>query len=126
MRRRPEPAGPDLSPPEVEVLRPAAEGRANAAIGTAPRISATTVKTHLMRAYEKPGVSDRTAAVSLAGYSRSGRPRAAPMVSQGSLRDFPGRRDSLSLEESGYGGKDERNHPPRGRSRPDAGFRRRP
>lgn len=63
VRQRPEPAGPGLSPREVEVLRLAAEGRTNAAIGRAPHISATTVKTHLMRTY-KLGVSDRTAAVS--------------------------------------------------------------
>ncbi|GHD33555.1 response regulator transcription factor [Nocardiopsis kunsanensis] len=66
MRRQEEPERPALSPREAEVLRLAAEGRTNAAIGSALHISATTVKTHLMRAYEKLGVSDRTAAVSRA------------------------------------------------------------
>ncbi|WP_017610353.1 response regulator transcription factor [Nocardiopsis xinjiangensis] len=66
MRRREEPERPVLSPRESEVLRLAAEGRTNAAIGNALHISATTVKTHLMRIYEKIGVSDRTAAVSQA------------------------------------------------------------
>lgn len=67
VRRDPEPEKPAaLSPREVEVLRLAAEGHTNAAIGRALRISATTVKTHLMRAYEKLGVGDRTAAVSQA------------------------------------------------------------
>ncbi|MEV2276139.1 response regulator transcription factor [Nocardiopsis sp. NPDC049922] len=64
MRRRPE--TPALSPREVEVLRLAADGRTNAEIGRALHISATTVKTHLMRAYDKLGVADRTAAVSQA------------------------------------------------------------
>ena len=65
MRRRAEPPVL-LSPREVEVLRLAAEGRTNAAIGRVLHISATTVKTHLMRAYDKLGVGDRTAAVSQA------------------------------------------------------------
>ncbi|WP_150244953.1 response regulator [Nocardiopsis quinghaiensis] len=65
MRQRTEPAT-TLSPREAEVLRLAAEGRTNAAIGRALHISATTVKTHLMRVYDKLGVSDRTAAVSQA------------------------------------------------------------
>ena len=61
-----EPEGVTLSPREVEVLRLAADGRTNAAIGRALHISATTVKTHLMRVYEKLGVGDRTSAVSQA------------------------------------------------------------
>lgn len=65
-RRQEETEHPVLSPRESEVLRLAAEGRTNAAIGNALHISATTVKTHLMRVYEKLGVSDRTAAVSQA------------------------------------------------------------
>ncbi|WP_435107638.1 response regulator [Nocardiopsis synnemataformans] len=65
MRERGEPAAA-LSPREVEVLRLASEGRTNAAIGRVLHISATTVKTHLMRVYDKLGVSDRTAAVSQA------------------------------------------------------------
>jgi DNA-binding NarL/FixJ family response regulator len=66
MRNRSAPAGPALSPREVEVLRLAAEGATNAAIGRALHISPTTVKTHLMRVYEKLGVGDRAAAVSRA------------------------------------------------------------
>jgi len=66
VRRRSEPEGPALSPREVEVLRLAADGHTNAAIGRSLHISATTVKTHLMRVYEKLGVGDRTAAVSQA------------------------------------------------------------
>ncbi|ASU57012.1 helix-turn-helix transcriptional regulator [Nocardiopsis dassonvillei] len=65
MRRRGEPAAV-LSPREVEVLRLASEGRTNAAIGRALRISPTTVKTHLMRVYDKLGVGDRTSAVNQA------------------------------------------------------------
>lgn len=65
MRWRAEPPAP-LSPREVEVLRLAAEGRTNAAIGRVLHISTTTVKTHLMRAYDKLGVGDRTAAVTQA------------------------------------------------------------
>ncbi|PDP84926.1 DNA-binding response regulator [Glycomyces fuscus] len=65
MRQRSEPAAA-LSPRETQVLRLASEGHTNAAIGRALHISATTVKTHLMRVYDKLGVSDRTAAVSQA------------------------------------------------------------
>ncbi|MCY9782301.1 response regulator transcription factor [Nocardiopsis sp. EMB25] len=64
VRRRTE--TPALSPRETEVLRLAADGRTNAEIGRALHISATTVKTHLMRVYDKLGVADRTAAVSQA------------------------------------------------------------
>lgn len=66
MRQRDEEPAATLSPREVQVLRLAADGRTNAAIGRALHISATTVKTHLMRVYEKLGVSDRTSAVSQA------------------------------------------------------------
>ncbi len=65
MRQRGEPAAV-LSPREVQVLRLASEGRTNAAIGRVLHISPTTVKTHLMRVYDKLGVGDRTAAVSQA------------------------------------------------------------
>lgn len=66
MWRQEEPERSVLSPRESDTLRPAAEGRTNAAIGSTLHISATTVKTHLMRIYEKLGFSDRTAAVSQA------------------------------------------------------------
>jgi DNA-binding NarL/FixJ family response regulator len=52
-----------LSPREVEVLELAARGRTNREIGKALHVSEATVKTHLLRAYDKLGVSDRTAAV---------------------------------------------------------------
>ena len=52
-----------LSPREVEVLALAARGNTNRAIGRAIHVSEATVKTHLLRAYEKLGVNDRTAAV---------------------------------------------------------------
>ncbi|MGO4301767.1 response regulator [Leifsonia sp. RAF41] len=56
-------AGPALSAQEVNVLRLAADGLTNAAIGSQLFIGEATVKTYLSRAYEKLGVSDRTSAV---------------------------------------------------------------
>ncbi|GLZ13386.1 DNA-binding response regulator [Actinomadura sp. NBRC 104425] len=56
----------ELSPREIEVLRLVARGRTNAEIGRELFISAATVKTHLLRAYGKLGVSDRTSAVTTA------------------------------------------------------------
>jgi DNA-binding NarL/FixJ family response regulator len=55
-----------LSPREVEVLRLVSTGSTNAEIGRALYISEATVKTHLLRAFAKLGVSDRTAAVTAA------------------------------------------------------------
>lgn len=55
--------GPALSAQEVKVLRLAADGLTNAAIGAELFIGEATVKTYLARAYEKLGVSDRTSAV---------------------------------------------------------------
>ncbi|MFK3668782.1 response regulator [Leifsonia aquatica] len=57
------PPAPALSPQEVKVLRLAADGRTNAAIGAELFIGEATVKTYLSRAYEKLGASDRTSAV---------------------------------------------------------------
>ncbi len=54
---------PPLSEREVEVLRLVGQGLTNAAIGERLFIGESTVKTHLLRAYRKLGVSDRTAAV---------------------------------------------------------------
>nr|WP_281382016.1 response regulator transcription factor [Nocardiopsis mwathae] len=54
---------PKLSAREVDVLRLAAAGRTNTEIGRELHISATTVKTHLVRTFQKLNVSDRTAAV---------------------------------------------------------------
>ena len=55
-----------LSLREVEVLRLVSTGNTNAEIGRALYISEATVKTHLLRAFAKLGVSDRTAAVTAA------------------------------------------------------------
>ncbi|GAA1896320.1 response regulator [Asanoa iriomotensis] len=62
--RNPRPDG--LSAREVEVLRLVAEGRSNGEIARALHISEATVKTHLLRAFAKLGVNDRTAAVTTA------------------------------------------------------------
>jgi DNA-binding NarL/FixJ family response regulator len=51
---------------ELEVLAQVARGRSNAEVGRALHISEATVKTHLVRVFEKLGVSDRTAAVTTA------------------------------------------------------------
>jgi DNA-binding NarL/FixJ family response regulator len=56
----------ELSRREIEVLRLVARGRTNAEIGRQLFISEATVKTHLLRAFGKLGVSDRTAAVTAA------------------------------------------------------------
>ncbi len=55
-----------LSARETEVLALVARGRTNAEIGRALFISEATVKTHLLRACGKLGVSGRTAAVTTA------------------------------------------------------------
>jgi DNA-binding NarL/FixJ family response regulator len=57
---------PALSPREVEVLRLVARGLSNGEIGRELYIGEATVKTHLLRAFAKLGVSDRTAAVTTA------------------------------------------------------------
>jgi DNA-binding CsgD family transcriptional regulator len=61
-----QPTGGSLSPREVEVLRLVARGRSNAEIARELFIGESTVKTHLLRAFAKLGVSDRTAAVTTA------------------------------------------------------------
>jgi DNA-binding NarL/FixJ family response regulator len=55
-----------LSPREVQVLGLVAVGRTNAEIGRELHITEATVKTHLLRAFTKLDVSDRTAAVTVA------------------------------------------------------------
>jgi DNA-binding NarL/FixJ family response regulator len=55
-----------LTPREVEVLRQVARGLSNAEVGRALLISEATVKTHLIRVFDKLGVGDRTAAVTVA------------------------------------------------------------
>ena len=54
------------TPRELEVLAEVARGLSNAEVGRALRISEATVKTHLVRVFEKLGVGDRTAAVTTA------------------------------------------------------------
>jgi DNA-binding NarL/FixJ family response regulator len=61
-----QPAVELLSSRETEVLMLVARGETNADIGKALFISEATVKTHLLRAFSKLGVSDRTAAVTRA------------------------------------------------------------
>ncbi len=57
------PATPELTAREVEVLALVARGLSNADIGRELFIGEATVKTHLIRAFGKLGVDDRTAAV---------------------------------------------------------------
>jgi DNA-binding NarL/FixJ family response regulator len=61
-----QPTSVTLSAREVEVLAQVAKGKTNAEIGQLLHISEATVKTHLLRAFNKLGVSDRTAAVTTA------------------------------------------------------------
>ncbi|MCS7478962.1 response regulator [Umezawaea endophytica] len=60
------PARPALSAREIEVLRLVGRGLSNSGIGRELFITEATVKTHLLRAFGKLGVSDRTAAVTTA------------------------------------------------------------
>jgi DNA-binding NarL/FixJ family response regulator len=55
-----------LSAREVEVLGLVARGHSNGSIARALFLSEATVKTHLVHAFEKLGVNDRTRAVTLA------------------------------------------------------------
>lgn len=57
------PSGPELTGREVEVLGLVAQGQSNGEIGRTLFIGEATVKTHLVRAFAKLGVADRTAAV---------------------------------------------------------------
>jgi DNA-binding NarL/FixJ family response regulator len=73
------PAIEPLSGRETEVLTLVARGQTNSDIGKTLFITEATVKTHLLRAFSKLGVSDRTAAVTRAielGMLPS--PRSAP------------------------------------------------
>ncbi len=60
--------GPEttLTARETEVLRLVAAGRSNKQIASELGIGASTVKTHLLKVFEKLGVADRTRAVTLA------------------------------------------------------------
>jgi DNA-binding NarL/FixJ family response regulator len=60
------PAPPALSAREAQVLRLVARGRTNADIGRELFISEATVKTHMLRIFNKLDVDDRTAAVTTA------------------------------------------------------------
>ncbi|WP_425307348.1 response regulator transcription factor [Ammonicoccus fulvus] len=55
-----------LTPREVEVLKVIAGGGTNRTAAETLMVSEATVKTHLVRAYEKLGVNDRAAAVRVA------------------------------------------------------------
>ncbi|WP_067503901.1 response regulator transcription factor [Actinoplanes sp. TFC3] len=66
VRQARSPAPPSLSAREAEVLRLVARGRTNGEIGKELHITEATVKTHLLRAFSKLGVADRTAAVTKA------------------------------------------------------------
>ena len=66
VRRVRKPAPPALSARETEVLRLVARGMTNAEIGRQLFIGEATVKTHLLRAFSKLDVADRTAAVTTA------------------------------------------------------------
>lgn len=56
----------ELSPRELEVLRQVALGRSNREIARELVVSEATVKTHLVHAFGKLGVDNRTAAVAAA------------------------------------------------------------
>lgn len=64
--RRPGPPPVELTAREIEVLALVAEGLSNGAIGQRLFIGEATVKTHLLRAFAKLDVGDRTAAVTTA------------------------------------------------------------
>jgi DNA-binding NarL/FixJ family response regulator len=60
------PAHQELTARELEVLGLVAVGKTNSEIGEALFIGEATVKTHLLHAFAKLGVDDRTAAVTTA------------------------------------------------------------
>lgn len=66
MRRAREPRREGLSSREIEVLELVRLGRSNREIARDLHVSEATVKTHLVHAFGKLGVSDRTAAVNAA------------------------------------------------------------
>ncbi|MBN2547761.1 MAG: response regulator transcription factor [Anaerolineales bacterium] len=66
MGRMRQPAGEKLSSRELEVLQLVAEGASNSEIAARLHISQATVKSHLINIFNKLGVSDRTAAVTVA------------------------------------------------------------
>ena len=60
------PSSPELSPRELDVLRLVAQGLSNRAIAERLFVGEATVKTHLLHAFAKLGVDDRTRAVTRA------------------------------------------------------------
>lgn len=68
VQRMRQPAAPAavLSAREVEVLRLVSRGNSNKQVAAELGIGESTVKTHLLRIFEKLGVADRTRAVTLA------------------------------------------------------------
>lgn len=60
------PAAPSLTTREVEILRLVSQGLSNPAIAKKLFVSPATVKTHLLHAFEKLDVNDRTRAVTKA------------------------------------------------------------
>ena len=66
MERMRAPTEESLSAREVDVLRAVARGASNREVADALFISEATVKTHLIHIFQKLGVADRTAAVTVA------------------------------------------------------------
>lgn len=66
MRRAGAPSAPTPTERELDVLRLVAQGLTNRAIARRLQVSEATVKTHLVHAFTKLGVDDRTAAVTSA------------------------------------------------------------
>jgi len=66
MGRIREPGDEMLSAREIEVLSLVSRGNSNREIAKALHISTATVKTHLIHIFDKLGVTDRTAAVTVA------------------------------------------------------------
>jgi DNA-binding NarL/FixJ family response regulator len=66
MRHAGAPLGLTPTERELDVLRLVAQGLTNRAIARRLHVSEATVKTHLVHAFGKLGVDDRTAAVTVA------------------------------------------------------------
>lgn len=66
LRQRQMPVEEALSARELEVLTHVAKGASNKEIARSLHLSEATVKTHLLHLFEKLGVTDRTAAVTVA------------------------------------------------------------
>src|SRR5690606_22275850 len=66
VRRVAEPAAPTLTARELDVLRLVADGLSNREIGSRLHLGEATVKTHLLKVFQKLEVSDRTRAVTRA------------------------------------------------------------